>query len=279
MISIDDLTKFFRIYIANYRIDHDLSLINDASSLWSMEIGVQPSLLSQLPLLRKAFKGKVLSVNEVSGGINVREPIMNMNEFPIVDKIFAGLTPFMDGLAGSKTQLQLIIAPMDVEYNEEFSRAQKWQWLTSSREISELFLVGDIKEGALEFEALYHSCHQSDMNRDISEDCLSIVTQWEQLYNEAALAAGQAIGAAALAQVTNPENNKPTVNPYHFACESPEEAERLFALCENVGIVADGYISVDGNLLTSRLSPILLADMVFSLRCSTVFNLFGADPL
>lgn len=278
MISLRDLSRFFRFYMAQYRIEHDISL-TEVNSIWSYQLTVRPALLSQTALLRKVFKGQNIAVDETTGMVTVLAPVEDVSSFLHLQSIFAPFDLFLSGLVGSNINLQLLIAPLDREYSQDYTRAQKWEWLVSSTALTELLLVGKIDSSGLNFTTLFHSCHQSDPNRNISDDSLTMNEQWDRYYADAAIAAGVKVEASGLDRVVDVSINKPRADLYRFPCEDTAEAARLLELLNNLGVAEANDTKLQGSVVLTKLSFVDMADAVFSMRYSKVFNLFGADPL
>ena len=116
------------------------------------------------------------------------------------------------------------------------------------------------------------------MNRDISEDSNIIMSQWAKCYQDVCGVAGVVLDSKAMAHVTDPAANVAPKAHYKFPCEDLLEASRLYNLCSAVDIEHSCGVKLSNSVVTSGISCINLADLVFSLRFAVAFSLFGSDP-
>lgn len=276
MFSVDELTSFYRLYFSLYRIEHDIS-VDPESSFWQCVLAVQPGTDAQKSLLRKAFKGMEISVDR-DGSLLIKSPICPIKAHPQIDKLFGGCEAFVSGLVGCDFQLQVVIAPNDDDYRADFTPEESREWLVSSKSVCELMVVGTINENGLEFSHIFHTCHQADINRDLTEDAAVLLNQWTQAYVGIAACAGLKADDSSLARLFDPELNKPRPQVYQYPCEDPLESARVLKISQEVELAEPREVQVNGNMVVSKLSCLELADILCSARYYKSFGLFGSDP-
>lgn len=281
MISRELLPKLIRYYFATYRLEHDIDWVKPDSSFWCFNFAVQPGLLSQLSLLREVFKGGILDVDDSTGNIVYKSEMGNIAEPPVLDGFISGMEKIASDLAGTRFQIQILISHKDSELEEDFTRDEKWQWLVSSPRLCELFVVGNINEKGLIFENVYHSCHQADHNRDISEDSRLMVDEWEKCFREVAVYYGfkdEAIDEE-LEKAEKLEIKGPADKECVYQCDSSDAAASIADTCRKLGVFESRKIGIKGHTLTSRLNIAELTDLVCGTRDTLAMHLFGSDVL
>ena len=273
MHNLKDITSFCRLYFVNYSIDHDISLSGD-TSYWSCQLTIQPSVAGQMALLRKVFRGDDYLADEIKGQILVRFPVQTIGQPLRVDHILEKLIPYCKGLSGATVQLQVLLAPKDDEYNAAFSRAQKWEWLISSTCITELFLSGEITDDDIAFSYAFHSCHQADLNRDISEDIVHISNSWTLLFHEVL---SDAHSDLPIDGYMDADPRQKTDQPYSISFEDADELQKVVNMCNSLELGDKYTISVNGNALQLNIGCIMMTDILFAVNTSQIYNLFGSD--
>lgn len=280
MISQENLAKFIRYYANTYRLEHDIDWRCPDTSYWSYELAVQPTTPAQLPLLRKIFRGKDLQIDEATGKVNCRAPFLRISEAPTLAGMIDCFQGFCGGLTGSKFQIQILIANKDDELREGLNREQQWQWLVSSMRLCELFLLGNIAGDDMVFDRVYHSCHQADQNRDLTEECPTIIQQWERCYREIAMSHYiMPFDAEDLLKVLKVEMQGASHSVHTYECDSDEEARAIADLCKMLGVYKAREVQVEGNKITSKLGIVELSDILFSRRKTNTYHLFGSEPV
>ncbi len=273
MLTLKDITTFTRLYAANYSISHDLALAGD-SSLWSCELIIQPADNTQMDLLRKILRGQDAIADSFKNQVVVRYPVQVIGIVPRVDKIFEVFTPHLNSLVGATCQLQIVICLDDDEYKDSFTRAQKWEWLISSIGITELFLSGVFRNDGVEFLNVLHSCHQADLNRDLTEEVTHIVNNWNLTLHDVMSFANSNIP---LDTVIDLSVKAPNDKPYFLAFDDPREMMDAMNLCTTLELVEKYEIVMRKNNIEGRLNVLAMADVLFEVRFGKVFNLFGSD--
>ena len=273
MHSLEDITHFCRLYFMDYSMEHDISLNGD-TSYWSCQLTLQPSVAGQMALLRKIFRGDDYVADEVQGQMLVRFPIQTNGEILRVDQIFAKVLPYCKGLSGATVQLQVLLAPKDDEFKDMYSRAQKWEWLISSVCIGELFLSGQITDDGVEFANVFHSCHQADLNRDITEDILHINNSWTMLFHEVLADAQSDLDINGFMDV-NVHDKAP--QPYTISFDDIEEQQKILNMCSALELIDKFNIKANHNTIELDLNCVTFTDILFAVNTSQMFNLFGSD--
>ena len=276
MILPELFSKFIRYYAKAYRIEHELDLIKNDSSFWSYELIVQYADDAQLAVLKKAFAGENCRINADTRDFIYKAPVREISESPTFELLFGRLESCAAQLPGAGFELQMLTAHKDSEYNPEFSREQKWQWLISSTMLCEFFVIGKVsEEGKAVYDSVFHSCHQSDHNREITEECPIIISRWEDVFREVCKSLCLECSEEILAGVVKPEYQQPVEQRRTFAAGSLEEANEILAVYNLCGIGEQRGIKLEARMVSGSFEAIELADIVFSRRHSNVYQLFG----
>ena len=273
MHSLEDITRFCRLYFMDYSIEHDISLEGN-TSYWSCQLSLQPSVAGQMALFRKVFRGDDYIADETKGQMLVRFPIQTIGQILRVDEILSKIIPYCKGLSGATIQLQVLIAPKDDEYQEAFSRAQKWEWLISSTCIGELFLSGEITDEGIEFSNVFHSCHQSDLNRDISDDVMHINNSWTMLFHEVLAKAKSDIDINSFLDI---KVHDKASEPYAIPFDDPEDLQKMINMCNSLELGGKYIIKPVKHTLEVDLNCVTFTDLLFAVNTSQMYNLFGSD--
>lgn len=278
MISADVLSKFIRYYFVAYRLEHDIDWVKSDSSLYSYELAVQVGR-DKAEVLEKGFKGDSVVLDKEKGEIVVKQAVNPISMIPSASAIFAKLKKVAADIPGATFQLQFLIAPKDGEFSEGFDREQKWQWLISSMLLTELFLLGEVSEkGELEYTGLYHSCHQADHNRDLVEDCRVMMEQWEKGFVEVADSYGMTEEIKSLLQnMDSPKTYAPYDKTHEYLSDDEDEAGKILVVGRALGVESSRSLSIDDRKVTSKLNVFEMADILFSIRHSKLYQLFGSE--
>lgn len=276
MISPELFSKFLRYYAMAYRIEHEIDLVKDDSSFWCYELVVQFADEAQLAALKKAFAGENYKINAEKHDFIYKAPVRAVSEDPTFEMLFGKLEEYAAQLPGARFELQMLTAHKDSEYNPEYTREQKWQWLVSSTMLCEMFVIGRItEEGKAVYDSVFHSCHQSDHNREITEECPIIISQWEDVFREVCKSLCLECNEDILAAVTKPEMQYPAEGMRTFAAGSLEEANEVLAVFNLCGIGEKRGVKLEARMVSGSFGAIELADVVFSRRHSNIYQLFG----
>ncbi|MBQ7528492.1 hypothetical protein IJT10_01120 [bacterium] len=278
MISSDVLSKFIRYYFVAYRLEHDIDWVKSDSSLYGYELAVQAGK-DKAEILEKGFKGDSVVVDKEKGEIIVKQAINPISMIPSASSILAKLKKIATDIPGATFQVQFLIAPKDKEFSEGYDRDQKWQWLISSLLLSELFLLGEVSEkGELEYTGLFHSCHQADHNRDLVEDCRVMMEQWEKGFTEVADSYGITDEINSLLQnMDAPKAYAPCDETHEYLTDDEDESEKILSLCKAWGVEESRAVSINDRKVISKLNVFEMADVLFSIRHSKLYQLFGSE--
>lgn len=276
MIPLETLRRMLRMYLLWYRIEHDRSLASPRS-LWSLEIALEPPTHRQELHLQN-----ILAEDDWRGtdGERIfRHPLRTVAAEPHLDELLA-FTLDNPGLKGTKLRMQMLVAPEDREFRDEFTRDDSWEWLSSSTRLTELFLAGTLTGEGVEMERLFHSCHQAEMNRDVTEDLPQALEYWNKDAEHARRQAGppQAEPPEPTGEVSSrKEPLAPSPWPkYRFYCEEMLEARRLTGLCKTVGLDRVREVKSANEAVESRMTPEELTALVCYIRYGAGLNLFLA---
>ncbi|MDO5297436.1 MAG: hypothetical protein Q4F00_12560 [bacterium] len=273
MHSLEDVTNFCRLYFVDYSLEHDISLEGN-TSYWSCQLSLQPSVAGQMALFRKVFRGDDYVADEIKGQMLVRFPIQTIGHILRVDQIVAKIIPYCKGLAGATVQLQVLIAPKDDEYQEAFSRAQKWEWLISSTCLGELFLSGEITDDGISFSKIFHSCHQADLNRDITDDIVHINNSWTMLFHEVLADAKSEMDINKHLDI---KVHDKADKPYSISFDDPAELQKVVNMCNSLELGDKYNITANKNVLDVDMNCVTFTDLLFAVNTSQMYNLFGSD--
>ncbi len=274
MIALEILRRLYRCYTAWYRIGHDRSLAG-SRSLWSLEVALQPAT----PLEGRALKGLLTrdgwTGNEES--LLYQAPLSSMLAAPRLDRILA-LPGDCSGLMGTKVQVQLLLAPEDRDFREDFRRDEGWMWLSSSGRLTELFLIGVLSDERLDVRHLFHSFYRSDQNREVTEEMQAAVQAWDRAFAEVSRPAGPGPGADVEPDGSLEVRKAPPPasrwERYRYLCEDHAEAVRLVYMLRDLGLEKVREVKAVGTALESRLEPQELADVVSYLHFGGSLGLF-----
>lgn len=276
MLPLETLRRMVRMYLAWYRIEHDRSLASPRS-LWSLEIALEP------PTPRQALHLQNILADEdwrgQDGERTFRHPLRTVAAEPHLDEILA-FTLDNPGLKGTKFRMQLLVAPEDRDFRTEFTLNEGWEWLSSSTRLTEFFLAGTLTGDGLEVERLFHSCHQAEMNRDVTEDLPPALAFWDKDAEHAVRQAGapQSPPSEPTGEVADRKGPlAPSPWPkYRFYCDEMIEARRLVGLCRTVGLDRAREVKAVDEAVESRLTPAELTALICYLRYGGGLNLFVA---
>ena len=274
MLTLIDVTNFTRQYFAHYNIVHDWSLFG-TGSMYSYELIVQPHGVAQKALLYKVFRGQDYIVDEVTNQIVVHYPIKITGQPPRIDQTFDCFNPYLSNLVGTTFQLQIVLAANDDEYQEAFSRSQKWEWLISSEKLTELFICGAVGNGGLEFLKLFHSCHQADINRDLTDEIPHMLNSWTMTFHEVLAHASDMSPNSSLfdADISLPMHRKANIT-----IDSPMEAQAIYSLCSSLDVVERFGISLKNEVIEGSLQCLPITDIIYAVRHQKRDELFSSDP-
>lgn len=272
MLILEDMARFSRLYFYSYSIDHDISLNGD-TSYWSCQISLQPTIPGQMALLRKAFRGQDYIADDGKGELLVRFPVEIIGKYLRLDKLCVCLEPYYSGLAGATLQVQVLIAPNDYEYKAAFSRAQKWEWLLSSTNITELFMSGVITENGPEFGQIYHSCHQSDLNRNITGDIPHLVNQWDMAFHEIMNSSSSNMDVYDYMDI-DIHSKGPA---YLVNFNDITKIDSIIKLANSLELTDKYKFKAVRSSVESDINCVAMTDIVFAVTVSPNFNLFESD--
>lgn len=275
MTPLDTLRRTLRMYFAWYRIEHDRTLVAPRS-LWSLEIALEAPTQRQELHLQNLLSDEW----QVRGGEHVyRHPLRTVAVEPALDELLA-FTQGAAGLKGTRLRIQILLAPEDRDFRPEFTPAEAWEWLASSTALTELFLTGTLTGEGVDVDRYFHSCHQAEMNRDITEDLPPALEFWDKDAEHARRQAGEPpsppvppdgdVGARKAPLAPSPWPK------YRFYCDEMLEARRLVSLCRTVGLERPREVKAVDEAVESRLTPAELTGLICYLRYGGGLNLFLA---
>ena len=273
MFTLEDMTCFCRVYGVNYNIDHDITL-KGGSSYWSCQLSIQPSMSGQMDLLRKLFRGEDYVADEIKGEFLLRFPIFTNEKLLRPDEIFARFASYEVEMSGATFQVQMVIAPKDEEYKEAFSRAQKWEWLVSSVCISELFLTGEFTKSGPEFAHVFHSCHQSDMNRSLTDDVPHLLNNWDMMLHCMMTASDC---NKSVKECRQGELLAKADHVYTIPFEDVKEMEMVYNMCCSLEVDKNYTLKMQKDSIETDLNCLAMTDILFAVNVSRLYNLFGMD--
>lgn len=276
MIALEILRRLYRFYNSWYRIGHDRSLAA-SRSVWSLEVALQPAT----PLEGRALKG-LLGREGWTGdeeSLLFKSPLSSVLAAPRLDRILS-LPTDCSGLKGTKVQVQLLLAPDDRDFREDFQREEGWMWLLSSGRLTELFMIGVLSDERLDVRHFFHSCYRSDQNREVTEELQAAVQAWDRAYAEVSRPAGPGRGPEAEPDGALVARKAPLApsrwERYRFLCEDQSEAARLVYMFRDLGLERIREVKAAGSTLESCLEPLELADVVSYLHYGGGLGLFQA---
>lgn len=274
MIPLETLRRLYRTYLAWYRVGHDRSLALPRS-IWSLELALQPATpLEARPLAGLPGSGGWSGTPE---NLLWKAPLQTVVAYPRLDRVLS-FPGGVSGLKAVKVQVQLLLAPEDREFREDFSREDGWMWLLTAGRLTELLLVGVLGDEGLRIQRIFHSCYRTEQNREVTEDLLGGLEAWDRAFAEVSRRAGPGSSGAVEPNGSLPARRVPLApsrwERYRLPCEEPTEAARLAIMCRDLGLERLREVRAAGANLESRLEPLELADVVSYLRFGGSLGLF-----
>lgn len=270
IVSPSDLELMYRLYLAWYRLEHDRSPWG-GRSFWGLEIALSP------PRALHALSLENLLVPEAGwvereGRHLRREGLRPVDQPPELES-WLSFVPRAADLKETRLEAQMLIAPEDADYDSRFDRDQAWEWLMGSDQLTELMLVGKVSGGNLELIKLFHSCYQTDQNRDLTEELRQGLALWKEVRSQAEAASGQALREAP--ETSRPGQPPPSpYRPYRLFFPEELEAARLVELCRRLQIVKFRHLERKDERILTDLTPEEVADLLSWLRLARTEGLF-----
>ena len=274
MIPFETLRRLYRTYMSWYRIGHDRSLAVPRS-IWSLELALQPATpIEARPLAGLPGTGGWSGTPE---NLLWKSPLQTVVAYPRLDRVLT-FPEGTSGLKAVKVQVQLLLAPEDREFREDFSREEGWMWLLSAGRLTELFLTGVLSDEGLQLQRIFHSCYRTEQNREVTEDLLGGLEAWDRTFAEVSRRAGPGGGNAVEPNGSLAARRVPLLpsrwERYRLPCEDVAEAGRLAIMCRDLGLDRLREVRAMGSSLDSRLEPLELADVLSFLRHGGALGLF-----
>lgn len=245
------LGRLVRLYLAWYRLEHDLSLWR-TESYYALQVTLTPPTPRQALWLENVLPEGVWQ--EAAGTYTLQTPLERAVREPDFEDLL-GFVENQPGLRDTRLEFQLLIAPGDAAFSPEFNLREGWDWLRGASRLTELVVAGKVVEHKVLLGRLFHSCYRTGFNRDVSTSLPRAVDSWLELRRRVARLWLPGGGTCRL------------------ACRDRDEAEQLAALCRR--LEADRERSVEPfDALESRLTPDELADLLCHLRIGRGLGLF-----